>query len=60
MKLTKPQLELLKVVHDLKYMPERTRGVGERLEAMGLIQNMYVGNVWFVTEAGREILGAAQ
>lgn len=59
-KLTNPQREVLKVIRDLKYMPERTRGVGERLEEMGLVQNMYVGNVWFITEEGLAALGDAR
>lgn len=46
MKLTKPQLELLRFVRDHMSMPERNRGVGDRVEEMGLEAIAYA-------EAGR-------
>lgn len=61
LKLTKPQLDLLKIIHDFRYMPERTRGVGERLEELGLVQNTYMStNVWLAANAGLEALGLAE
>jgi hypothetical protein len=60
-KLTPRQLEVLKIVRDIQSMPERTRGVRERLEDMGLVQNMYMEHgVWFITAAGLEAIARAE
>lgn len=61
MKLTQPQLELVRYVRDYQSMPERTRGVGDRIEAMGLVQNMYTAfNVWLITDAGMEAIAETE
>jgi hypothetical protein len=57
MKLTPKQAEILVFVRDFMAMPERTRGVRERLEDAGLVQNMYMQHgVWMITEKGMEAL----
>ena len=57
MKLTPKQAEILEFVRDFMAMPERTRGVRERLEDAGLVQNMYMQHgVWMITEKGMEAL----
>lgn len=53
MRVTKAQLELLRFVRDHQTVPERNRGVADRLSDLGLIQNMYTQyNVWLITDAG--------
>lgn len=56
-RMTEPQLRLLRHVRDHQSVPERNRGVADRLEAMGLIQNMYTAyGVWMITDAGLAVI----
>lgn len=56
-RLTPAQLRIVRHVRDLQSIPERNRGVADRVEAMGLIQNMYSEyGVWLITDAGRAAL----
>lgn len=58
---TPRQLEVLIFVRDYMAMPERTRGVRERLEDAGLVQNMYTEyGVWLITDAGLEVIAATE
>lgn len=60
-RVTEPQRRLLRHVRDYQSIPERNRGVADRLEALGLIQNMYTAyGVWMITDAGIAAIEAGE
>lgn len=57
--ITPRQYELLCYVRDYQSMPERTRGIADRLHDLKLAQNMYTAyNVWLITDAGLDAIAA--